>query len=140
MIRLFKETRGKRATQKNKRRRNARKFKPSTSGSPGARTVERVSGRYFSLPPMHYEDVIEASRLAEEVVQGHDISHMYSSSQAAKNYVLEFSKLHSGKRSAEILYNNINRRLVKMNRIVNTPTSDYQKLYQELMTGDIQVK
>ena len=70
-------------------------------------------------------------------MQGHDITHMSSSSQNAKRYVLAFSKANKGKHATQMMYNNVNRRLVEMNSRINSPTVDSEKLYRELMSEDV---
>lgn len=86
---------------------------------------------------MPYEDILEASRLAEELIQGHDIAQIRSSSPKAKRYVLTFSRTHKGKQATQMMYNGVNRRLVEINSRINSPSVDSKKLYRELMSEDV---
>lgn len=126
----------KRGTNRNRRTQSYKSSLPSI----GCRSLQigiQPNVKRVSVPHMPYEDILEASRLAEELMQGHDIAHIKSSSPNAKRYVLTFSMANKGKQATQRMYNDVNRRLVEMNSRINSPTVDGKKLYRELMDEDV---
>lgn len=122
---------------KESRYRKRLKYAKAKKNSLGTGTTMRLgvvnleSG--IKLPVMPYDDILEVSRLTEELLMGHDISHFDSPSKAAKSYVQNFSKRNKENRATEAMYNKVNKRIVMMNRGSALITDNSKKLYRALM-------
>lgn len=106
----------------------------ASNSSTKHRQSDRTATMCFPMRAMTYEDVLEVSRLTEVLLKGGDISQIPSNSRTAKDFVMNVRRANKGMGSVEKLYNQVNKRLVLMNKGENHPNLASVKLYNELMS------